>query len=277
MGTDGQSGRDDRITKLTLLSYGLCALLVGGATILAPGRASLIEAGSSSAFVAHLDMSRAASLAALGLLSLSLIRAGHVSRYILAGLALSNVLTATILGLMQGTPAANPLRWVAVALCLAWAIGFAWSAFWAERDAFNGQRKTNRLLLLAITTYVLFTGATGLVWLLAPGLLGATLVQLGGASLPYFALVRGAADLPLACIAWGGRNRLDTLEGRSVILALVFANLVLAISGLLAQLESIATPSRWIVEGMHVFWLAVFALQLRRSIGRAQPSDTLAA
>jgi len=32
------------------------------------------------------------------------------------------------------------------------------------------------------------------------------------------------------------------------------ANLVLAAAGLIAQFQSIATPSRWIVEGLHVFW-----------------------
>ena len=126
----------------------------------------------------------------------------------------------------------------------------------------------SRTVRIAIWTYVWFTALEGLIFLLAPGLLAATFVKLGGTATPYLGLVRGAADIPIALAVWDGRRRLAGLGARPILIAALAANLMLSVAGLLAQLNALATPSRWIVEFLHIFWAAAFAYQLLRKDGR---------
>ena len=262
---DGDSSKwSSRGATFLLLTYGLAVLLYGAALLAAPGWTTVVEAGTSSEFVSHLNQSRAGSvlgLAVLALIAAISARPAFASRDIFAALALTNLLMAMILGLTQMTPMAAPERWLAVAVCFFWAIGFALVGARAAAAPAEAPHH-DTLLKAAVVTYAIFTGIEGLAWLLAPGLLGQMMITQFGGATPYAGLVRGAVDLPIAIIAWNWRGRIGLPSGLALTAALVMANLVLAGAGLLAQLHTIATPSRWAVEGLHIVWFGAFAWAL---------------
>jgi len=263
--TEARPGADWKpaAQRLLLLSYGAFACATGVLIFALPEPAALIEAGASSEFVGHLNQSRAASVVGLGVWSLMALRPGAASRGCLAAFALSSLLIAVVCGVTQFTPAAQPWRWLLVAACLAWAIGFAWVAPVAGSTAGAGRIRVGATWI-ALASYALFTGLTGLAWLVAPGLMGATFLSVGGAATPYVGLVRGAVDAPLAWAAWTHRTAAGA--GRQAALAaLATANLLLATTGLLAQLHAIATPSRWVIEALHVLWTVVLGIALVRT------------
>jgi len=249
--------------RLLLLSYGAFACVAGLLIFALPEPAALIEAGASSQFVGHLNQSRAASVVGLGIWSLMAMRPGAASRGALAAFGLSSLLIAVVCGVMQFTPAAQPWRWLLVAGCFVWAIGFAWAASLAGSTLGEGQARVGATWF-ALASYALFTGLTGLAWLVAPGLMGATFLSVGGAATPYVGLVRGAVDAPLAWAAWTHR-RAAGAGGQAALAAVAAANILLAATGLLAQLHAIATPSRWAIEALHVLWTVVLGVALVRT------------
>lgn len=259
-----------RILPWLLGSYGLCMGAGGLALILAPARANRLEAGTSSIFVEHLAQSRGAAVLALGVIALLAARDAGRQRWILPGLAASSALFAGLFLMVQLSPVAAPYRWVAVLLCTLWASGFAWqSAHGAEEIDRLPWRDPSRLLLIS---FALWTGITGLLWLVAPGGLGAQLETMAGQGAGYFAMARGAVDLPLGWLAWAARDRLRLPVALPVVAGMFVGNAALSVAGFIAQMESIATPSRWTVELLHIVWTigaAVIGWQLSRAGKRA--------
>lgn len=241
-----------RLLSPLLASYGLCMGAAGLAMILAPAWANRLEAGTSSIFVEHLAQSRGAAVLALGVIALLAARDAGRQRWILLALATSSALFAGLFLMVQLSPVAAPYRWIAVLLCTLWAAGFAWQS---ADDAGEGERQSwrdpSRLLLIS---FALWTGITGLLWLVAPGGLGAQLETLAGQGAGYFAMARGAVDLPLGWLAWSARDQLRLPVALPVIAGVFVANAALSVAGFIAQMESIATPSRWAVELLHIVW-----------------------
>ena len=257
-----------------LASYGVCAVLFGLASAIAPGRLILWEAGAASTFATHLNQSRAASVLGLGLLALISAWSG-ASRATLIAVSFSSLLAAAVATIMQLTPAVTVGRWPVMILLLLWGAGAARAAG-AERSPGAASAPMLRLgwiASVAIGSYALFTTAEGLLWLVSPGLLHSKMIEAGGAAIPYLAVARATVEVPIGWAAWQDRHRLLDRSGRPLLIALIVANLVLSVSGLLAQLHDIALPSRWIVEGLHVFWLAAAVWLLFRSKATNDGSD----
>lgn len=237
-------------------SYGLGMTAGGIALIAIPGWANSMEAGVTGEFVEHLAQSRGAAVLGLGVIALAALRGAERNRRLLPGLAWSAALLGGLFLMVQLSPQAAPYRWGMVLLCALWATGLAWQAGRSSDDDMPAQppRFTDPGHLL-ILSFALWTGLTGLLWLVAPGPLGAQLVALAGPGASYFAAARGAVDLPLGWIAWTMRDRFREDAARPVLIGMFVANIILSAAGLIAQLESIATPSRWIVELLHVGWM----------------------
>lgn len=238
-------------------SYGTALTAGGIALIVAPGWANRMETGVSSVFVEHLAQSRGASVLALGVIALTAIRQAGRHRSLLPGLALSSALLGCLQLLVQLSPQAAAGRWVAVLLLAVWATGLAWHGSGTVHSTAMTTAKTPRPITpayLLVVSFGLWTGITGLLWLVAPGPLGAQLETMAGPGAGYFAAARGAVDLPLGWLAWTIRDRIRSGTSWAVIVGMLVANIILSAAGLIAQLESIATPSRWAVELLHIGW-----------------------
>lgn len=245
-----------RALRWLLGSYGLGMTAGGIALIAVPGWANRMEAGVTGEFVEHLAQSRGAAVLALGVIALAALRGADRHRRLLPGLAWSAALLGGLFLMVQLSPQAAPYRWAMVLLCALWAAGLAWQAGASAGDdaPASPPRFTDPGHLL-ILSFALWTGLTGLLWLVAPGPLGEKLVALAGPGAGYFAAARGAVDLPLGWIAWTARDRVRSPAARPAIAGIFVANIILSAAGLIAQLESIATPSRWIVELLHIGWM----------------------
>ena len=256
-------------------SYGACTLAGGLALFIDPAAANRAEAGVTSVFVEHLAQSRGAAVVALGMIALLAMRSAERQRWILPALAVSNAIFAGLFLTMQLSPAAAPGRWLAVALCTLWAAGFAWQA----RSEVVEPGRTARIWTdpsrLLVISFALWTGITGLLWLVAPGGMGARLEALAGPGTSYFAMARGAVDLPLGWLAWMARDRLRLPTVLPVIAGVFVANAALSVAGFIAQMESIATPARWIVELLHVAWTIGAAMILWQLLGARKTPDPL--
>jgi hypothetical protein len=245
-----------RALRWLLGSYGLGMTAGGIALIAVPGWANRMEAGVTGEFVEHLAQSRGAAVLGLGVIALAALRGAERNRRLLPGLAWSAALLGGLFLMVQLSAQAAPYRWAMVLLCALWAAGLGWQAGRSPDDDTHAQppRFTDPGHLL-ILSFALWTGLTGLLWLVAPGPLGGKLVALAGPGAGYFAAARGAVDLPLGWIAWTMRDRFRDAAARPVLIGMFVANIILSAAGLIAQLESIATPSRWIVELLHIGWM----------------------
>ncbi|KRB89322.1 MULTISPECIES: hypothetical protein [unclassified Sphingomonas] len=239
-------------------SYGIGLTAGGIALIAAPDWANRMEAGVTGTFVEHLAQSRGAAVLALGVIALAALRRPERHRRLLPGLAWSAALLGGLFLMVQLSPQTTPCRWIAVLFCSLWAAGLAWQAgrSMGEQDAPMSPPRLTEPGHMLILSFALWTGITGLLWLVAPGPLGSKLEALAGPGAGYFAAARGAVDLPLGWIAWTVRDRVLSAAARPAIIGIFVANIILSIAGLIAQLESIATPSRWLIELLHIGWMA---------------------
>jgi hypothetical protein len=249
-------------------SHGVCMTAAGLALLVSPAWANRVEAGVSSIFVEHLAQSRGASVLALGLVALLAAKRGDAFRWMLPALAIGNAVLAGLFLMLQFSPMASPARWIAVLACIVWTAGFAWQAPGSTAGpASSVGSKIDPLRVLTIT-FALWTGITGLLWIVTPGAFGSGLEAMAGPGAGYFAIARGAVDLPLGWLVWSARDRLRLPAALPVAIGMLVANVALSIAGLIAQLKSIANPARWAVELLHVAWMigaAILVWQLLKA------------
>jgi hypothetical protein len=257
------SGVTPRSYEQLLLAYGLYTVAVaivqfvhGGVMVL--GDPSVPGAGER-AFIGHMTQAHAGSLIGLGCMALALRRVGGEARSIHAVLLLANLLMICVELFAPAADESTMWHTTAAVIHGVWSVGFA-SAWWSGRST---KRYASRVpwwgtaLLLSFAVLVI---VSGIIWLLAPlKFAAAASGGLAGPAVAYIGHARGAADVPLGMIA------LVTIIARrpsvtsAVAAGLCIANVLLAIAGLLAQLSMLATPARWVVEGLHVLWAAGFA------------------
>jgi hypothetical protein len=125
------------------------------------------------------------------------------------------------------------------------------------------------LAYLLVTTFAVWTACEGGLWMLAPGVMGASVNSVAHGNGELAAVMRASVDVPLGYIAWSIRRRLGEAPGVIVLAGIFAANLVLSVSGFLAQINALATPSRWPLEILHIVW-TVFAGVLLVRYGRGQ-------
>lgn len=108
-------------------------------------------------------------------------------------------------------------------------------------------------------TFALFTALTGLMWIFMPDRLAAAIAGAASAHAIDIGRARGATDFAIAIIAWNSRHPVASVGRQQILLVLMVANALMMIPGTIAQLQTIATPSRWIVYFAHVGWAIGFA------------------
>lgn len=108
-------------------------------------------------------------------------------------------------------------------------------------------------------SFALFTMLTGLMWILIPDRLAGAIAGAVSAQAIDIGRSRGATDFALGLIAWSARDLESSLGRQRILFVLMLANALMLIAGTIAQLQTIATPSRWIVYFAHVGWALAFA------------------
>lgn len=201
----------------------------------------------------------------LGVVALA---AHYESRYdpvIMMTFAVSSALLAAIMLLTQFSPVAARGRWVVMLISLIWAAGFWLASDVGDSSSAAAALHNGVASRLLLNSFALWTGVTGLLWLLSPGpLSGMTQEKLGPGG-AYFATARGAVDLPMALLAWTVRSDVGHPPGiqLAVVLGIFVQNTVLSVIGFVAQLGSIHSPARWAVELLHVYWMVGAAVMLK--------------
>lgn len=240
----------EAILPYLLVSYGGCLSTGGLALILWPSRTNKLEACTTSTFLEHIAQSRGASMLGLGVAALA---AHHESQYdvvMMMTFAVSSALLAAIMLLTQFSPVAVRGRWVAVLISLAWTVGFWYVSVSGSISSSEPIRLVSYYSLtshLLIESFALWTGITGLLWLLSPGPLSSTMLEKLGPGAAHFATARGAADLPMEMLA-------STLCHMADRYGIFVQNVALSIIGMIAQLGRTHSSSRWAEELLHIWW-----------------------
>jgi len=259
-----------RLMVALLATFGACAALAGLALLVAPGLVPTLTPGAgSSEFIQHIAESGGASLLALAVVALAALRGRERTgprSPLLSVLFLATFLAAFVDLFAQRGGLADPVRWAAVVANAAWAAGFGYVATIHSGDVAARPGRpdsTSRWERATVWTFVAFTMLTGTAWIVAPSAFTDAVAGVVGTETTYAGQARGVADVAFALLVWSMRHRGGS-TARAVLGAAVVANAPLSIVGLVAQLSELATPSRWIVELLHVGWTVGFtALWLR--------------
>ena len=264
-----------RLMVALLATFGAWAALAGLALLVVPGLIPVLTPGAgSSEFIQHIAESRGASLLALAVVTLAMLRnRGRTGPRApsLSVLFLAALLAAFVDLAAQRGELTDPIRWAAVVADAAWAVGFGYLATIHSGDpaARPGRPDaTPRWEQATVWTFVAFTMFTGIAWIVAPSAFTDAVAGVVGTEATYAGQARGVADVAFALLVWSMRHRAGSTAGRAVLGAAVVANVALSIVGLLAQRSELATPSRWIVDLLHVGWMVGFAalwLRARRA------------
>jgi len=256
-----------------LATFGACAALAGLALLVAPGLVPTLTPGAgSSKFIQHIAESGGASLLALAVVTLAALRDTGPRSPLPSVLFLAAFLAAFVHLFAQRGELADPVRWAAVAANTAWAVGFGYLATIHSGDPAARQGRpdsTSRWERATVWTFVAFTMSTGIAWIVAPSAFTDAVAGVVGTEATYAGQARGVVDVAFALLVWSMRHRAGSAAGRAVLGAAVVANVALSIVGLTAQLSELATPSRWIVELLHIGWTVAFAalwLRARRAL-----------
>jgi hypothetical protein len=250
-----------------LATFGACAALAGLALLIAPGLVpTLAPRAGSSELIRHIAEARGASVLALAVVALAALRdrerTGPRSP-LLSVLFLAAFLAAFVDLFAQRGGLADPVRWAAVVANAAWAVGFGYLATVHPGDTAarpGPAGPTSRWERATVWTFVAFTMFTGIAWLVAPSTFTDAVAGVVGTEATYAGQARGVADVAFALLVWSMRHRAGSTAGRAVLGAAVVANVALSIVGLVAQRSELATPSRWIVEVLHIGWAVAFAV-----------------
>ena len=252
-------------TRLLLL-YGVFAVVTGSVEFVQGGQALVGYGGPlesvERSFIGHIVQAHAGSMIGLGVIALGLARRRESVLPVHRALFIVNLLLLVV-ELLTAPPGERGLVFAAsVVMHLLFAVAFGYVALQTlpepETEASNETSSSPRAA--TIISFATLVMASGIVWLLAPARLAAMASgETAGAVAIYVGQIRGAADLAIGLIAWAARSARRTPFGRAVIVGLCISNLLLATTGLLAQLSVLSTPARWLVEGLHVFWALAFA------------------
>ncbi|HTE61988.1 MAG TPA: hypothetical protein VK631_16680 [Solirubrobacteraceae bacterium] len=264
-----------RLMVALLATFGVWAALAGLALLVAPGLIPVLTPGAgSSEFIQHIAESRGASLLALAVVTLAMLRNRERTgprAPLLSVLFLAALLAAFVDLAAQRGELTDPIRWAAVIADAAWAVGFGYLATIHSGDPAARQGPldaTPRWEQATVWTFVAFTMFTGIAWIVAPSAFTDAVAGVVGTEATYAGQARGVADVAFALLVWSMRHRAGSTAGRAALGAAVVANAALSIVGLVAQRSELATPSRWIVELLHVGWTVGFAalwLRARRA------------
>ena len=252
-----------RLMVALLATFGACAALAGLALLVAPGLVPTLTPGAgSSEFIQHIAESGGASLLALAVVALAAPRDTGPRSPLLSVLFLATFLSAFVDLFAQRGGLADPVRWAAVVANAAWAAGFGYLATIHSGDVAAPPGRpdsTSRWERATVWTFVAFTMLTGTAWIVAPSAFTDAVAGVVGTQATYAGQARGVVDVAFALLVWSMRYQAGSTTGRAVLGAAVVANVALSIVGLVAQLSELATPSRWIVEALHIGWTVAFA------------------
>lgn len=247
-------------TRLLWL-YGLYAV-VSGLYVFGKGGWMVLAttatgAPAESNFIGHLMQAHAGSIVGLGCMALGMSMVRHV-RALLIPLAIGNTLLAVVT--LLSAPEITAWLRAEMLIHALWAILFAAVAMRAAPDEVHAG-KGGALRVGLYVSFAVLVALSGVVWSLAPMKFAtAAAGDLAGAAAAYIGQTRGAADLTIAIVAWLARGWSGTESGRAITRSLCISNVMLATAGLIAQFSVLATPARWVVEALHVFWALGFAM-----------------
>ena len=257
------AGRRVGLLRVALASTGVAGVIVGMVLLALPGHATaLTPTADTSAFVRHIAEARGASLLGLGIVALALLREREAQRSpLLPALFLTAILGGFVDLFALRAGLGGLVRVAAVVAAAAWAVAFGHllTVRSEARRSLPGAARTPLWESATIATFVAFTLCTGLAWVLAPEAFTDTVAGVAGPEPAYAGQVRGVADVAFALAVWSVRHRDGSVERCGVMVAAFVANTALSLVGLAAQLSELATPSRWVVELLHMAWAAAFA------------------
>jgi hypothetical protein len=246
-----------------LLVYGLYAVGLGALNFLKGGFMVFAAGAATEAnFVGHITEAHACTLIGLGCVALGVRRLRANLRHIYSVIFLASLLGFFVAALSTPVTDRGSASNFMVYSQLLWAALFSWLYYRdaGEPSAAPALGFPNAAGWVSLTTFAVLVTASGLVWLLAPlKFATAAAGSLAGASAAFAGQTRGVADISLGIVAWTTLATGSAPLRRSIIVSLLAANALLVVAGLFAQLSVLYTPTRWVVEGLHMLWVVGFA------------------
>lgn len=255
------TARDSPLLPYLLISYGIGMSAAGILLLVSPAFVKRTGIDTTASLTSHVLQSTGASALGLSVTALATFFHGAgTDSVILLVFALSGALS-TALVLLTQLPSSTKKgwRWINVAVCLMWTVGFWWVAAShssASMKPTTGFAWTSRQMVLG--SFALWTGITGLLWLMAPGPLAALIEESLGQGSARVATARGVVDIPMGVLAWVVVHQCEgkmPYSALAVLAGLLVQNAILSIIGFIAQFGDIRSPSRWAVELLHVVWM----------------------